>query len=236
MTAPSIGWGAKWDPRAWGGASQSGVQSLGSPHLSEPATKPPTSAASTPSGPPAGISYTPFYQQPPEQFNLGGLSFEQTPLVYWGLPALDEMMRSSGFYFADGRWWPKHPGMDYNVDAANRQFAGVRDVMEPELQRQLGQMSGSMSARGLGRSSIALGGESGLRGQYVTDLMRQRSSIIERERQRRWQNMLQILAGAQGQAGAAAAAARPDSGGGGWADWAMLMGQAAGSYYGVKAG
>lgn len=131
-----------------------------------------------------------------------GSPFEQYPIVQFGIPALDEMMRSLGFepYWVamagdprggEWRWRAKHPGFDYDPDRVAEQYAQTRDVMEPELLRQLAGAEGALAGRGLSRSSLMGGAQTGLRGDFLKAMLTKRMALIQQERQRRWQSLIQ---------------------------------------------
>ena len=156
-------------------------------------------------------------------WDLKDREFSEAVGAWYGFPLMDAQLKQLGFQMVNGQWVRTNE-QDYDVKGVSRQFANVRDTMEPELQRQMAQMGQGMEGRGLGRSSVALGGESGLRGGYLKNLMQQRFGLVEQSRQEQWQRMLQTIAAAQQQAGVAASSARPVQQDGGGMDWGSLLG------------
>lgn len=122
-----------------------------------------------------------------------------TPLQY-GFPFIDSIMPHLGFErWRDprtGRWyWRPGPYQEYDKAAVDREMVGVRDALEPEMLRQLAGAEGDLAKRGLSRSSLQGGVQSGMRGDFVKNLIKARLQLIKEEKARRWQERMQTLGG-----------------------------------------
>ena len=179
----------------------------------------------TPLGASTTSATTPAYVPSTGEFSPD-LPFEQYPGAQYGFPMIEEQMRYLGFQpvtLPDGRvtWQPINPGQQYDVAGVNQQIAHTRDIMEPELLRMIGGGEASLANRGMERSSLMAGMQGGLRGQYAGGMQRSIFDTIQKARQERWQQLMQMLGGINQtgstlSAGAAMPVREQDSGAGWW--------------------
>jgi len=184
----------------------------------------PTSTRPWATSTPAAAGYEPYGAQTPTYGQTNALPLEQWPAANWGFPAIEAMMRMAGYEpykDANGQVrWRSTGGYMADVE---RQYTGLRDELEPELQRMISQMGGNLEARGLGDSSIAAGGEVGLRSNYLKNLAKQRQGMIEEEEQQQFQRLMMVLSGSGDLNRALKAGEKKDDDGGtDWAAWAQI--------------
>ena len=122
----------------------------------------------------------------------------------YGMPLLDQMMRDAGYemyfvpsYSANGKqiggewkWRMKQGDVGYDLGQVQSDYAQARDKMEPEMLRQIAAAEGELGQRGMSRSSLMPGAQGGMRGEFVTNLMKKRLELVQSARKERWQKLI----------------------------------------------